>query len=132
MAGAPAGTQRLDVWLWRARLFASRRQASLACQSGHIRLNRQPVTRAHQPVRAGDVVTFVQGGVRGGGAWRPGRPRVVRVLALAPRRGPAQAARALYADLLDRGRPDTGRLERPARPPCAAATARPTPYPEQP
>jgi ribosome-associated heat shock protein Hsp15 len=47
------------------------------------------VDRAHAVVRPGDVLTFALGP----------RIRVVRVRALAMRRGPARAARALYDDL---------------------------------
>ena len=55
-----------------------------------MRVNRQPVRKAHHSVRVGDVLTFPQGQ----------RIRVLRVLGLGSRRGPAAEARTLYDDLL--------------------------------
>jgi ribosome-associated heat shock protein Hsp15 len=58
---------------------------------GSIRLNRQPTDKAHARLRVGDVLTVpVHGSVR-----------VVRVLALAERRGPAGEARLLYEEVGD-------------------------------
>ncbi len=58
---------------------------------GGVRLNRQPTDKAHAKLRVGDVLTLpLHGGVR-----------VVRVVALAERRGPAAEARLLYEDLPD-------------------------------
>lgn len=58
---------------------------------GSVRINRQPTEKAHARLRTGDVLTLpLHGGVR-----------VVRVLALAARRGPAPEARLLYEDLGD-------------------------------
>ncbi len=87
---ADAGaTLRLDLWLWYARFFKSRTTASRLCASGKLRLNRQVIHKAHQPARVGDVLTFPQAR----------EIRVVRILALAERRGPASEARTLYEDL---------------------------------
>ncbi len=56
---------------------------------GSIRINRQPTDKAHARLRIGDVLTVpVHGSVR-----------VVRVLALAVRRGPASEARTLYEEV---------------------------------
>lgn len=80
---------RLDKWLWQARFFKSRGLASRLCASGRLRLSGKVVTKAHQSVRPGDVLTFPQGP----------HVRVIRVVALGTRRGPAPEARALYEDL---------------------------------
>jgi ribosome-associated heat shock protein Hsp15 len=57
--------------------------------SGSIRINRQPTEKAHARLRVGDVLTVpVHGAVR-----------VVRVVALAARRGPASEARLLYQEI---------------------------------
>jgi ribosome-associated heat shock protein Hsp15 len=80
---------RLDKWLWHARFFKSRSLASALCQSGKLRIAGSAVTKAHHRVKMGDVLTFPQGR----------HIRVVRVLALATRRGPAREARQLYEDL---------------------------------
>lgn len=81
--------QRLDLWLWCARLAKTRADCARLIEAGAARLNRQPVDKAHARVRAGDVLTLA---VRG-------RVRVWRVVALATRRGPPAEARMLYEDL---------------------------------
>jgi len=83
-------TLRLDKWLWHARFFKSRSQATAFCMEGRLRLNRRHIDRASAALRVGDVLTFPHGSAI----------RVVRVLALGVRRGPPAEARALYADLL--------------------------------
>ena len=80
---------RIDKWLWRARFHKSRARATRACVEGRIRLNRAVVVKPHHPVRPGDVLTFALGA----------DIRVVKVLALGVRRGPAAEARALYDEL---------------------------------
>ena len=58
---------------------------------GSIRINRQPTDKAHARLRVGDVLTVpVHASVR-----------VVRVLSLAARRGPASEARLLYQEISD-------------------------------
>jgi len=86
---------RLDKWLWYARFFKSRSLATKLCQSGGLRLGGSLVHKAHAQVRVGDVLTFPQGQ----------HIRVVKVVALGVRRGPAQEARELYEDLKP---PDAG------------------------
>jgi len=83
------GSLRLDKWLWYARFFKSRSLPARLAASGKIRRNRASVHKAHQAVRPGDVLTFPQGS----------QIRVVKVLALGERRGPASEARLLYEDL---------------------------------
>lgn len=80
---------RLDKWLVCARFFKSRSLASKLCAAGKVRVNRRRVAKAHVAVRRGDVLTFPQGR----------HIRVVRVLELPGRRGPAAEARSLYEDL---------------------------------
>lgn len=82
-------TQRIDKWLWHARFVKSRSQATRLVQERRVRLNRRVVTKAATPLRPGDVLTFAQGP----------RVRVVRVVALAVRRGPSLEARSFYEDL---------------------------------
>ncbi len=83
------GALRLDKWLWHARFFKTRTLASKACHGGRIRSAGVILTKAHHPVRVGEVLTFAQGDYI----------RVVKVLALGVRRGPAPEARTLYEDL---------------------------------
>jgi ribosome-associated heat shock protein Hsp15 len=81
--------RRLDKWLWFARFCKSRTLASKLCAAGKIRIGGELVHKAHYLVRPGDVLTFPQGP----------HIRVVRVLQLGARRGPATEARTLYEDL---------------------------------
>ena len=73
-----AGEQRVDKWLWCARFFKSRTLAAKACHDGRIRIAGQVLTKAHHALKVGDVLTFPLGP----------NIRVVRVVALAVRRGP--------------------------------------------
>ncbi|WP_193172831.1 RNA-binding S4 domain-containing protein [Nisaea nitritireducens] len=82
-------TQRLDKWLWCARFFKSRGLANKMVGAGRLRLSGKVVAKAHQLVRPGDVLTFPQGP----------HIRVVKVLFLAERRGPAPEAQTLFEDL---------------------------------
>lgn len=79
---------RADKWLYQARFFKSRSLAAKVCDGG-LRISGNKVDKAHAKVRVGDVLTFPQGR----------HIRVVRVLALGTRRGPAPEARLLYEDL---------------------------------
>lgn len=86
---APPPALRLDKWLWQARFFKSRSLAARVCTDGRVRRNGVPRAKPGAAVRAGDVLTFPQGG----------RIRVVAVVALGERRGPAREAAQLYDDL---------------------------------
>ncbi len=88
---------RLDKWLWQARFFKSRGLACDVIEAGHCRVNGQRVTKAGQGVGCGDVLTFPQGG----------QIRLVRILALGERRGPAPEAQLLYFDLECRSEADS-------------------------
>jgi ribosome-associated heat shock protein Hsp15 len=81
--------QRLDKWLWCARFMRQRADCAGLVAEGRLRINRQPTDKPHARLRIGDVITL------------PLRDevRVIEVLALAARRGPAAAAQALYRDV---------------------------------
>ncbi|MBW6399422.1 RNA-binding S4 domain-containing protein [Roseomonas sp. HJA6] len=93
MAEPGAEAQRLDAWLWCARLRKTRADCARMIEAGAVRINRQPTDKAHARVRPGDVLTIAQG------SGEHGRIAVWRVLALAARRGPVAEARALYEEL---------------------------------
>jgi len=80
---------RADKWLWFARFFKSRTLAAKAIQSGHLRISGSKTAKPNAGVRVGDVLTFPQDRA----------VRVIRVLQLGSRRGPASEARELFRDL---------------------------------
>ena len=84
----PAGKIRIDKWLWFARFFKTRSLAAKQVGAGHIRLNGQKILKPAQRVNVGDVLTFAQGS----------QIRVIQVLQLGERRGPATEAQTLYLD----------------------------------
>jgi ribosome-associated heat shock protein Hsp15 len=92
------GAQRIDKWLWHARFARTRSAAQELATSGHVRVNREKVTAASRLVRPGDVLTLALG--RG--------VQVIRVRAIAERRGGFEAAQLLYEEEAQAG------AERPA------------------
>ena len=84
-----AESRRLDRWLWFARFFKTRDLATRLCERGRVRINRIKTRKASYGVRVGDVLTFPQGR----------DIRVVKVVDLGSRRGPATEAVGLYEDL---------------------------------
>jgi len=103
----PNGTLRIDKWLWQARFFKSRSLANAMVAAGRLRVNSQPIAKAHYQIRPGDVLTFPQGR----------RIRVIEVAAIGTRRGPAAEAQTLYADLAPpepRSKDDAPAVARPA------------------
>ncbi len=85
----PPPKLRIDKWLCAARFFKTRHLAAEVIESGHLRLNGQRCKKPGHGVTEGDTLTFPLGR----------SVRVIRVLALSDRRGPAQEAQALYHDL---------------------------------
>lgn len=85
--------QRLDVWLWHARFLKARSDCVRLIEQGLIRLNRQPTDKPHARLRTGDVLTIPLGRAQ---------VKVVRILSLSTRRGPAAEARLLYEEVPER------------------------------
>lgn len=81
--------QRLDQWLWFARITKSRTLAHALIERGKVRLNKVKVEKASHTVKAGDTITLSAGP----------RVRVFTVKAIGARRGPAVEAQALYEEL---------------------------------
>ena len=110
----PAGAQRIDKWLWFARVTKSRTLAAQLVQDGKVRVNRARASKPSHAVRSGDVLTIA---IRG-------NVEVLKVLAPGERRGPAPEARRLYEVLSSVGsgtRNQTG-----ATPQRERGTGRPT------
>jgi ribosome-associated heat shock protein Hsp15 len=59
LAGTPAQSVRLDKWLWAARVFKTRSQASDACRQGHVTLSGQKAKPSRE-VRVGDVLVVLK------------------------------------------------------------------------
>lgn len=89
MSAEVAERLRIDKWLWHARLFKSRTLAAKRVGAGGVRVNRKLIKKANHPVQPGDVLTFPLGP----------HVRVIEIVALGERRGPAVEARQLYVDL---------------------------------
>jgi ribosome-associated heat shock protein Hsp15 len=81
--------QRLDKWLWHARLVKARTSAAELVASGHVRINGTREKSPGHAVKAGDVVTVAL----------DNSVRVLKVTGFAERRGDASSARVLYEDL---------------------------------
>ncbi len=96
MTEKPPGI-RLDKWLWHARFFKTRSLCAKLVKAGHVRVNEVKVTKASIQVRVGDGLVFPQADTL----------KILRVLELGKRRGPAPEAQALYEDLT----PETAKTE---------------------
>ena len=79
------GDLRLDKWLWFARFTKSRSLATKLVGDGSMRVNGAPTQKAHYAVKIGDVLTFPLGP----------HIRVISIVALGRRRGPAPEAQSL-------------------------------------
>lgn len=86
---AAAERQRLDKWLFFARLLKSRSLAQKAIEGGKVLVNGLRVVQPSHAVRGGDLVLLSL----------DRRDITVRVLAAGDRRGPYEEARLLYEDL---------------------------------
>ena len=82
-------TLRLDKWLWYARFFKTRTQATKLVQSGKLRLNGEIITKPHRVASVGSILTFPMAK----------NIRVIKIVKLAQRRGPASEAILLYEDM---------------------------------
>lgn len=82
-----AGTLRVDKWLWFARFFKSRSQATEAVAGGLVHVNGERV-KASRDIHPGDTLTITRAETR----------FEVVVQSLPSRRGPASEAQRAYAE----------------------------------
>jgi len=87
--GGREARQRIDKWLWFARVVKTRSAAQKLAVSGHVRVNHEKNEVASRLVKPGDVLTIAL----------ERTVRVLRVIAGGERRGPAPEARLLYEDI---------------------------------
>jgi ribosome-associated heat shock protein Hsp15 len=80
---------RIDRFLFFIRLAKSRTLAQALVETGHIRIDGKRVIKPSEEVREGSIVALPL----------HGRVRVLEVLSLPARRGPAAEARACYREV---------------------------------
>jgi ribosome-associated heat shock protein Hsp15 len=81
--------QRIDKWLWFARMVKTRTLAQAIVSQGQVRVNKARVVKSSHEVGPGDVLTLAV----------HGRVRVLRVVSIGARRGPASEAQTLFEDM---------------------------------
>jgi ribosome-associated heat shock protein Hsp15 len=81
--------QRIDKWLFFARIIKSRTLAGKFAAGGNVRVNSEKIDQASVLIKPGDVLTITQ----------ERRILVLRVLGCGERRGPAPEAQLLYEDI---------------------------------
>ena len=84
--------QRLDKWLWHARVVKARASAAALVEAGHVRINGVREKSPGHGVKVGDVLTIAL----------DRSVRIFKVVGFSQRRGDASSARSLYVDLQDR------------------------------
>jgi ribosome-associated heat shock protein Hsp15 len=80
---------RIDRFLFFIRLVKSRTLAQAVVEAGHVRVDGKRIEKPSEEVSVGSVIALPL----------HDKVRVLRVLSLPPRRGPAQEARARYEEL---------------------------------
>ena len=83
---------RIDRFLFFIRLAKSRTIAQGIIEQGHVRIDGKRVEKSSDQVEAGSVIALPL----------HGQVRVLRVLALPARRGPATEARTCYEEIEER------------------------------
>ncbi len=84
-----ASRQRIDKWLFFARVTKSRSLAAKLVQAGRVRVNGDKVDQASHGLSVGDTLTITL----------DRQIRVLKVLLPGERRGPFEEAKTLYEDL---------------------------------
>jgi ribosome-associated heat shock protein Hsp15 len=106
---------RLDKWLWAARFFKTRSQASQAIDVGRVRIGGERIKPAHE-ARIGEMLDLQVGEQR----------LQVVIRALSAQRGPASVARELYLETADSIASRKRREEHRAAEPAQSTKGRPT------
>ena len=89
---------RIDRLLCNLRILRTRSLAAELVRKGHLRRNGVRVTRPSQEIAIGDILTIPLGA----------NVRLIEVLAIPERRGPARDAQACYRMLDQTGETDIG------------------------
>ena len=80
---------RLDRYLFFIRLVKSRTLAQALIEEGHVRVDGKRIAKSSEEVRVGSVIALPL----------HGHVRILRVIALPTRRGPAAEARLAYEEI---------------------------------
>lgn len=86
-----AERQRLDRWIWHARVVRTRTAAADLVRGGHVRLDGARVTSPAQAVKAGQVLTIAL----------DRQVRLLRIVGFSERRGDATSAHALFEEITE-------------------------------
>ena len=97
--------QRIDKWLWHARVVRTRSAAAALVDGGLVRVNNERVKQPSRLVRPSDVITVAL----------DRNVRILRVVGYAERRGSATDARGLFEDLTPLPEPQAKDLPSAAR-----------------
>jgi ribosome-associated heat shock protein Hsp15 len=112
---APNDRIRLDKWLWAARFFKTRSQASEAIDLGRVRIDGERIKPARE-ARIGETLEVQMGDQR----------LQVVIRALSSQRGPASVARELYQETADSITRRERRADLRAAEPAQSIKGRPT------
>ena len=112
----PEGRQRIDKWLFFARVTKSRSLGAKLAAGGRVRINGEKTTQAADLVKPGDALTITL----------ERRILIYRVISTGVRRGPAEEARTLYEDLTPAPERKAEAALRPSVPVREAGSGRPT------
>lgn len=82
-------SQRIDKWLWHARLYKTRSIAQKQVATGKIRVDREKISSPSRKVTTGNVLTIT----------RERDIKIIEIVGIADRRGPYSQAQLLYHDM---------------------------------
>ncbi|RQP17335.1 MAG: RNA-binding S4 domain-containing protein [Brucella intermedia] len=116
MTAEAGARQRIDKWLFFARVVKSRSLAAKLAVGGKVRVNRDKIEQAANQVKVGDVLTITL----------DRRILVYKIVAPGERRGPAPEAQLLYEDLSPPPAPASAVVPEAATPQRESGAGRPT------
>ncbi|WP_271896790.1 RNA-binding S4 domain-containing protein [Candidatus Phyllobacterium onerii] len=108
--------QRIDKWLFFARVVKSRALAAKLVSGGSVRSNKDKIDQPSHGVKPGDVLTITL----------DRRILIYKVVSGGTRRGPAEEARTLYEDISPPPPPKDGITALDGLPKRDAGSGRPT------
>jgi len=112
----PRQIQRLDKWLWYARVVKTRSLAQKLVRGGNVRIDAKRTSQPGFRIRPGMILTINYAS----------RLRILRVLDPGNRRGSAAQAATLFADLSPRLPPVRDKPPHPANAQREPGAGRPT------